>query len=409
MKKKFIIIVLIFSLAASYVGMAQSTNILQQNINERNTSETYGLQWEMEFGTDDRNCARYQGPQPIGDADNDGKNELLISGRDAAVRVMKWNENTQTYEQDQALHTPFYPFIECDAGGMAIGDVTNDGKNDIAATWYTTIYKYFAGRYWIAGFNPWIFFNQGGSPDCLIGDCDNDGKNELILSGGGGWNPNSPVGEIEVFRWNGLFLKRVAEWKDTAEPGYAYMAGLGDVNEDGNNEIVVAYSNKVMVLEWNTETKAFEGTEIYRSHDEWDSPFSIVCKDCDNDDKAEILVGFYAPHIMIFKWNGSDYETQFDKTWPDGEPVIEGIDVGDTDDDGLNEVAAGVGVTYLLQWDGNTYVEEATLPTYGWMAVVCIGDCDNDGKNEINCGNVDVPEGQPYMEWVFKYGWEPSN
>jgi len=45
------------------------------------------------------------------------------------------------------------------------------------------------------------------------------------------------------------------------------------------------------------------------------------------------------------------------------------------------------------------------LPTFGWMAVVCIGDCDNDGKNEINAGNVDVSieSGEQFTEWVFKY------
>jgi hypothetical protein len=86
--------------------------------------------------------------------------------------------------------------------------------------------------------------------------------------------------------------------------------------------------------------------------------------------------------------------------------VIEGIDVGDTDNDRLNEVVAGAGLTYILQWNGTTYVEEAVLPTFGWMAVVCIGDCDNDGKNEINAGNVDVESGQQFTEWVFKYGWE---
>ncbi len=37
------------------------------------------------------------------------------------------------------------------------------------------------------GINPYIFKNNGGSADCLIGDCDNDGKNEVILSGGPGW------------------------------------------------------------------------------------------------------------------------------------------------------------------------------------------------------------------------------
>jgi hypothetical protein len=368
------------------------------------TSNGYGIQWMMEYGNSAWTDARYQGPQPIGDCDNDGKKELLISGRDCNIRVMKWNENDQTYSQVYALRPPFYPLIHCDAGGMAIGDVTNDGKNEIAATWYTTVYKYIAFKYWIIGINPWIFFNGGGSADCLIGDCDNDGKNELILSGGGG-RQSSTVDEITVFKWNGLSLKRVAEWNDPDTEGYVYMAGLGDVDNDGENEIVCAYENKVMVLNWDAPNNTFISTRIYRSLLQ-DSPFGVVCKDCDNDGKAEILLSYYAPRITIFKWNGTGYPIQFDITWSDGEPVIEGIDVGDTDDDGLNEVCAGAGVTHILQWNGTTYVEEAVLPTFGWMAVVCIGDCDNDGKNEINAGNVDVESGQQFTEWVFKYGWD---
>jgi len=358
----------------------------------------------MEYGNNPGSDARYQGPQPIGDSDNDGKNELLISGRDCTIRVMKWNENQQTYTQVRAIHPPLYPYIHCDAGGMAIGDVTNDGKNEIAATWFTTIYRYFAFRYWLIGINPYIFNNNGGSADCLIGDCDNDGKNELILSGGPGWQEDSPVAEITVFRWNGLFLKKVAEWKDPDVNGYVYMAGLGDVDEDGENEIVCAYQNKVMVLNWDAQNEEFIPTQIYKTYGQI-SPFGIVCKDCDNDGKAEILLSYYNPRITIFKWNGTGYPIQFDITWAGGDPVIEGIDVGDTDDDGLNEVCAGAGATHILQWNGTTYVEEAVLPTFGWMAVVCVGDCDNDGKNEINAGNVEVniDSGEQFTEWVFKY------
>jgi hypothetical protein len=371
------------------------------------SSAEYGVQWIMEYGNNPGTGARYQGPQPIGDCDNDGKNELLISGRDCTIRVMKWNENQQTYAQVRALHPPFYPFVHCDAGGMAIGDVTNNGKNEIAATWYTTVYRYIAFKYWLIGVNPWIFFNNGGSADCLIGDCDNDGKNEVILSGGGGWQTESPVGEITVFRWNGLYLKKVSEWKDPDVGGYVYMAGLGDVDNDGKNEIICAYANKVMVLKWDPENEVFISQEIYRTYQGQDTPFGVVCKDCDNDGKAEILLSYYDPRITIFKWNGTGYEIQFDISWPGGEPVIEGIDVGDTDDDGYNEVCAGAGVTHILQWNGTTYVEEAVLPTFGSMAVVCIGDCDNDGKNEINAGNVDVNinAGEQFTEWVFKYGW----
>jgi hypothetical protein len=357
----------------------------------------------MDYGTDQRTCARFQGPQPIGDADNDGKNEFLISGRDGMIRVMKWNDKNQNYSQVRILRPPLFPIINCDAGGMAIGDVTNDGKNEIAATWYDAIYKYFLGKYWIVGMNPWIFLNHGGSADCLIGDCDNDGKNELIVSGGPLWESNASIPEITVLKWNGLWLRKVASWKDPNVEGYVYMAGLGDVNNDGKNEIACAYADKVVVLQWDSGNKVFQPTLIKQYPHNYQSPFGCVCKDCDGDGKAEILLSFDSPRITIFKWNGSGYATQYDHSWPGGDPVIEGIDAGDTDNDGVPEVCAGAGVTHILQWNGTTYVEKATLPTYGWMAVVCIGDCDNDGKNEINAGNVDVDEGQHYMEWMFKY------
>ena len=406
MKKLFPNILMVLILLMSSIGITNAvsySNTSNAKISTQDMSNGYGIQWMMEYGNSPWSGARYQGPQPIGDCDNDGKNELLISGRDCAIRVMEWDENEQTYSQAHILRPPFYPLVNCDAGGMAIGDVTNDGENEIAATWYSTVYKYTASRYRIIGLNPYIFWNKGGNPDCLIGDCDNDGKNELILSGGP-YRRNSPVGEITIFKWNGFYLQRIAEWNDPDGDGYVYMAGLGDVDDDGENEIVCAYENKVMVLDWDAQTKEFVPTEIQRPGPLTDSPFGVVCKDCDNDEITEILLSYYDPRITIFKWNGTGYSVQFDITWPEGEPVIEGIDVGDTDDDGFNEVVVGSGKTHIFQWNGMTYVEEAVLPTFGWMAVVCIGDCDNDGKNEINAGNVVIESGQQYTEWVFKYG-----
>jgi len=407
MKKSIPIILIVFILLISSIGITNafsSSNNIDAKVSTQVLSNGYGIQWIMEYGASPWTDARYQGPQPIGDCDNDGKNELLISGRDCAIRVMEWDENEQTYSQVYVLRPPLYPFINCDAGGMAIGDVNNDGDNEIAATWYTTIYKYIDSRYRIIGLNPFIFFNNGGSADCLIGDCDNDGENELILSGGS-MRRQGRVGEITVFKWNGLYLKRVAEWNDPDVDGYVYMAGLGDVDDDGENEIVCAYGNKVIVLNWDAQNNKFIPTKIQRPYPLMDTPFGVVCKDCDNDGIAEILLSYYNPRITIFKWNGTGYPIQFDITWPEGEPVIEGIDVGDTDNDGLNEVVVGAGETHILQWNGSTYIEEAVLPTFGWMAVVCIGDCDNDGKNEINAGNVVVESGQQFTEWVFKYGW----
>jgi hypothetical protein len=375
----------------------------------------YGVQWEMNFGSDPSFGARYEGPQPIGDCDNDGENELLISGRDERIRVMEWDAEQETYVETYTLHCPFYRILTflhrvnesigpLDAGGFAIGDLTGDGNNEIAATWYTTVHKFIGGRYRIIGWNPWIFWNGGGNADCYIGDCDNDGRNELIMSGGPSWHGDSEMPEIVIFKWNGWRLVRVAEWNDPGVSGYVYMAGVGDVDDDGENEIVCGSAFKVVVLDWNPSTETFDSTIIKQCYN-YDYPFACVCKDSDMDGKSEIHVGYYTPKISIFEWNGDSYETKFEKAWTFEEGLIEGLDVGDVDEDGIAEVCAGTDLIHILQWDGDSYIEEAVLPTFGCLAVVSIGDCDNDGANEIHAGSVWIDPGQDFMSWVFKYGW----
>jgi hypothetical protein len=291
---------------------------------------------------------------------------------------------------------------------MAIGDLTGDGENEIAATWYSAVHKYIGGRYRIIGFNPWIFWNGGGSADCYIGDCDNDGQNELIMSGGPSWQGNDEMPEIVIFKWNGLRLVKAAEWNDPGVSGYVYMAGLGDVDYDGENEIVCGSANKVVVLDWNAQIQEFESTVIMTTYDWWEYPFACVCKDSDMDGYDEIHVGYYNAWVTFFEWNGTGYEMIYEQTWPGEDGIIEALDVGDVDDDGVAEVCIGTNLVHILQWNGSSYEEEAVLPTWGGLAVTCIGDCDNDGKNEINAGAVWAGENTDYMSWVFKYGWEPT-
>jgi hypothetical protein len=412
-------VLLIFTL--SYSAIAEVNNRSLNPLGEEQllcvSNGGYGIQWQKNFGSDWRG-GRFEGPQPIGDCDGDGDNEVLIGGRDDTLRVMEWNEEKKTYEETSSLHSPFYYLFLLhqmidpdahgppDAGGFAIGDLTGDGKNEIAATWYTTVYTWIGGKYRIIGFNPWIFWNQGGNGDCYIGDYDSDGQNELIMSGGP-QAQDSPVPQIVIFKWNGLGLVKVAEWADPRGPAYVFMAGMGDTDQDGENEIVCGSVSGVVVLDWNKETESFEST-IVKTITSWDEyPFACVCKDSDMDGKVEIHVGYHSPQISIFEWNGTDYEVKFETEWPGEEPVIEALDVGDVDDDDSAEVCVGTNVVHILQWNGSTYVEEALLDqTYGLLAVLNIGDCDNDGKNEINIAPVFVDQGQDYIYWIFKYGWQ---
>ncbi|MDH7518039.1 MAG: hypothetical protein QHH19_06840 [Candidatus Thermoplasmatota archaeon] len=400
------ILITSISLASAYENKKKSVTIDEMIQNSSNIlSGDYYVQWVMNFGSDWRYGARYEGPQPIGDCDNDGKNEFILGGRDGKLRIMEWNESKQTYLEMHTLFCPSYPFDKNDAGGFAIGDITNDGKDEIAASWPASIYKWVGGKYKVLGWNSWIFNRNGGSADCYIGDCDNDGKNELIMSGGP-MSEGSSVPEIVIFEWSGLRLVKVAEWDDLGVNGFVYMAGLGDVDDDGENEIVCGTAHKVVVLDWNKNSKEFEATTIKTTYPEG-YPFACVCKDSDMDGKLEIHVGYYSPTITILEWNGVGYVQKFEKTWPGEGVLIEALDVGDVDDDSIAEVCAGTNRVHILQWNGSTYVEEAVLPTFGDLAVLSIGDCDNDGKNEINAGSVMVEHGQDFMSWVYKY--EPNS
>ena len=413
MKRKISTLFLVICLIITNISLVGAQHVKNELNKEQNDhplsyefSDDYGIQWEMNFGSKTWYGARYEGPQPIGDCDNDGLNELLVGGRDSHMRIFEWDKTNETYFEMHTLHCPRYPIVSMDADGFAIGDLTGDGENEIAVSWYATIHKWEDKKYDILDFNTWLEDNGGGSPDCYIGDCDNDGKNEFILSCRY-WRRSVP--EILIFKWDGSQLVKVAEWDDPGVDGAVFMAGLGDTDYDGENEIVCGSANKVVVLDWDKDNKEFDATVINSTQGWFDYPFACVCKDSDMDGKDEIHIGYYGPKIAIFEWNGADYQIKFEKEWKGEGALIEGLDVGDVDNDSIAEICAGTDVIHILQWNNSTYAEEAVLPTFGELAVVNIGDCDNDGKNEIHAGSVMIDSGQDFMSWVYKYGLKPLN
>jgi hypothetical protein len=361
----------------------------------------YGCQWERDYGKIHMLSARYEGPQPIGDADNDGKNELLIGGRDPFLRVMKWNDAIKTYVVQALIIDPVFNDIITCPTGFAIGDVDNDGKNEIGVAWarHFSAFKWDGfhykkiGMYVIATGEGWQ-----STLDCIIGDCDNDGKNEVVVTGSYS-DPDIP--EVLVLSWDGEKFVEKSSW-DAPGRSSVYFPWIADVDDDGENEIICGPGNKLVVLDWDgnqyipTIIKTYDHTQI----------FGCVSKDSDNDGKSEIHVTFDSPKLEIWEWNGSGYEEKWSHYWHGEGGTIEAIDVGDVDDDGIPEVCVGTNRIHVLQWNGANYEEEAMIPTCGCLSVTAIGDCDNDGKNEINAASVIADHGQSYKEWVFKYGYE---
>ena len=403
MKKCFAIACIII-----FVGASTVANEIKS---ETCDNSDYGCQWEHDYGKIPWWSARYEGPQPIGDADNDGKNEFLVGGRDPFLRVMKWNEALKTYITQAWIMDPvfgigYWAIIFGSANGFAIGDVDNDGLNEIAVSWgrHFSAFKWNGFRYKKIGMYV-ITTDEGwqSTLDCVIGDCDNDGENEIVVTGGYS-NPDIP--EVLVLSWDGKEFIKESSWNPPGRKS-VYFPWIADVDEDGENEIICGPDNELVVLNWNGEEYVPTTIETYPSRTQ---VFGCVAKDSDNDGKPEIHVTFDSPEMEIWEWNGTGYEKKYGCRWEGEDATIEAIDVGDVDDDGIPEVCVGTNHVHILQWNGVEYVEEDVITeTFGCLAVTAVGDCDNDGIMEINAGSVwTTSEDQPYKEWIFKYGYENS-
>jgi len=350
-----------------------------------NYEEEYYLQWSATYSG-----ARYQGPQPIGDCDNDGFNEVLLGGRDTELHVMQWNPTTEIYDEEALLTSG----AGDNPGGFAIGDVDHDGENEIAVAWdyRFSMFEWVDDGYVQIG-PTWTGHGTDNTYDCFIGDFDNDAKNEIILADDPSSSSNPEITVLEYDEKNMLFIEE-ATWNYPSTV-ITPMAWVADVDGDTENEIVCVPGDDLVVLDWSG--KDFTATTIASFSYE---TYASVCGDINDNGIPEIAVGLEAPTGYIFEWDGDSYEQLWMQTWSGEDDIIEAVTIGDSDGDGNVEVAFGTNLIHIFEWSETEYVDEATLPTSGTLAPLAIGDCDNDGENEVMAGNV---IGSPYKNWVFKH------
>ncbi len=369
--------------------------------------QSFGVQWQRSYGRLAMWSARYEGPQPVGDADNDGDNELLIGGRDPFMRVMQWDAAQETYVEQARIIDPVfgigYSLLGLgSATGFFIGDADNDGDNDVGVAWgrHFSAFEWDGGGYQKIGQH--VVTEARGwetTLDCMVGDVDDDRLNEVVVTGG--YQSGAP--EVLVLQWNGDTFTEESSWNAPGSKS-VYFPWIADVDDDGRNEIIVN-TNQTVALNW--DDGAWQPTVVARYGDDTGYPFGCVSKDSDHDGKPEIHVTFYTPELQVYEWTGDGYEQKYRHVWQGEDATIEAIDVGDVDQDGMAEVCVGTNHVHILEWNGDTYQEEHVIDeTYGMLAVTCVGDMDNDGALEINAGAVGVDSrSTPYKAWILKYGW----
>lgn len=300
----------------------------------------------------------------IDDADNDGNNEIVIGlDRDAArhLRLLEYNSSTETWQETNISDT-----LEYHVEDLEIGDADNDGLNEIVIGQERTI------------------------------------KTEPNL--GVRLRMYKLVGSV----WNETNLTTIADNLSIQD------VAIGDVDYDGNNEIVALHSNTVtneskfaQIIWYNiTGTGAVVRDNITGLLTGNDTRGDrMVIDDADNDQQDEIVANFWndvnGPRIgrlvSIERSNGNWNITNVSLD----SAFVDGLDIGDAYNDGLNDIVGASTLAFYpvgsetqmriyQSTDGSTWSEKnisggGKQEPYNVSLIwdTAIGDARNNGSNIV--------------------------
>lgn len=195
--------------------------------------------------------------------------------------------------------------------------------------------------------------------------------------------------------------RQVVGWPRRAGTGLQSSPAVGDVDNDGRAEIVVA-SNDLRVYAWNHDGSDLAGWEGGKPIDA-PTGASPTLADVDGDGVLEIIVGTRSGRLYVWDGDGQlvqavwevDSGPHLGTRWPLtlGGAISSACAAGDLDGDGVDEivVAADDGRVYAFNGDGTPLVGwEGGLPTESGVpfefSSPIIANLDADGTLEVAIG-----------------------
>jgi hypothetical protein len=346
--------------------------------------------------------------KPIGDLDGDGVNEIIMGGYEDSgmCRIYSYVGGAYVQEHQWVVSGGSYN----SPSGACIDDLDKDGTMELVVSWEYSgadgVYVY----HWDGTTLTQLDYYNGIGIDFIydVYTCDynDDGNTEVVIANA----PNMGAGSYHVtgLQWIGGHLVRQASWEC---PGGSSMecpmVWSGDVDCDGKTEITADMSDAqsstagTWALNWNPGTTSWDAVPVWTNYGS-NTAFGNTVGDIDGDGTPEIGVGSYGgiPSGWLFEWDGTAFQQVWTASWPNGEPVIESVAIGDADNDGRNEFCIATMDVHVIGWDGTAYVEEATFTDpICWLAGMNIGDTDSDGLNEVKGCEI-IYGGYEYI-WKF--------
>lgn len=321
---------------------------------------------------------------------------------------------------------------------VEIGDADNDGKNEILATgcpssalymakqangaWQTTMLKDKLAKTF-----------PGMGLTVKVVDLNRDKINEIILGTGQEGKNNPPF--FYTFRIENSEFEtlNVSHPKKINKSGYTHDFAAYDLNHDGILEVISSYCSggEVLRYEFNKDLSTVSARKIYQLSG---SGEETLIADVDNDGSMEMIVsnGFRKEdaRVEIFEFDDNGELVDTPRVVLDSYDGIKcfyaSITIGDVDNDGQNEMIIGwkkdqeinKGTILGYKVTDNAiraytfaYDDEALDMSY-FEKMMVIADADNDGKNELVVStrgdNQSENIGSKHLGHIFMYSIQPD-
>ncbi len=325
----------------------------------------------------------------IGDVDLDGENEVVVGLGNTTYEVRMYEKESGLWKETLIADTPV------GVSNLIVGDGDNDGIDEIVCSLTSPanqvrMYEYASGS-WVEE----IITTTPALINALaLGDADNDGGNEIVIG------MDTTTNNVRAFQKSGVLW---VEENITDVPYDVARVAVGDADNDGSNEVVIGLSgnspfppfilNELRAYEWNGSAWPEENITDTGNRD----VNSIVIGDYDEDGKNEVCITavdlFWNSEIHTYEYNGTAWAQEW-KNVTGPSIMIWAGGVGDTDNDGINELLVfnapvfGGGqssIAVLENMSGSLTLDfiVSDLPNRPYTV---IGDADNDGVNEVIIG-----------------------
>jgi len=289
------------------------------------------------------------------------------------------------FEYNTILNTDNRPF------SLSIGDLNNDDLNDIAvANFYSgsiTIYYQHSNNSFLSTPDARLLTKFGEPYSIDIGDLNNDGLNDILVS-------KLFENAVEIFyqRANNMF-NIYGDVRISAYGG-PYSVDIGDLNNDGLNDFVIAhgYSNEITVYYQNADNSFDYRPDRTLFAGKW--PTTITINDLNNDGLNDLAVSnFYSCTIGI-------YYQRIDNEFPlmanahlNTENVASSVTTDDLNEDGLFDIIVTVSredaVLIYFQKQDNTFSPQVDikLSAGDYTIRATTGDFNGDSLKDIISSN----------------------